>query len=176
MNKKILLLPAFAAVALLAACGGDDTLGAPPAAPATAAPSQPPVAVVHAADYTLAADAPAAGHCALDAINGGGTQGVVLPASGHAVFGGWIANAALDVPTDAMFVLRGDQGSLAAPLDARWDRPDVAQALGSEALANAGFNLQLSLDGVPAGSYELLAMVDAATGATCNFNVTLVLE
>lgn len=176
MDKKILLLPAFAAIALLAACGGDDTLGPPPAAPATAAQAGPSVALVQAAEYTLPADAPATGQCALDAINGGGTQGVVLPASGHAVFGGWIANAALEVPGDAMFVLRGNQASHAAPLAAGAARPDVAQALGSEALAGAGFNLHLALDGIPPGSYELLAMVDPATGGTCSFNATLVLE
>ncbi|MBJ6978550.1 hypothetical protein [Luteimonas sp. MC1895] len=179
MDKKILLATALLAAALLAACG-DEPVGAPPAVPPAADDTRaaaPGPAAVWAEAFTPAADALAAGHCALDAINGGSPQAVALPATGSALFGGWVADAALQVPADALFVLRGATASFAAPLSAgSTQRPDVAQALGSEALAGAGFDLLLALDGLPAGSYELSAVVDRATQATCSFNATLVIQ
>ena len=181
MDKKILLAPALLAAAVLAACGGDEPVGAPPAALPAAADhagaAAPAQAAVRAETFTPAADAPVAGHCALDAINGGSPQAAALPATGSALFGGWVSDAALQVPADALFVLRGATASFAAPLSAgSTRRPDVAQALGSEALAGAGFDLLLALDGLPAGSYELEAVVDRATQATCSFNATLVIQ
>src|SRR5690606_27860291 len=131
MNKMSFLAPALIAAAILTACGGDEPAGTPPAAPVASGVVSAPSALAQATGYTLADGAPAVGHCALDAINGASAQGVVLPASGTAVFGGWVANAALGAPEHALFVLRGAASSYAAPLVTGGERPDVAQALGS---------------------------------------------
>ncbi|MEN1929604.1 hypothetical protein WCE37_11500 [Luteimonas sp. MJ250] len=173
MKKMILMAPAIAAV-LIAGCGADPQTSADTAPPAAAA-AVPAVDVVPA-PYAMAADAPTSGYCALDSANGQRGEVVTLPGSDVAVFGGWAADAEKQVPEGALFVFGNGADSHAVPLVAGANRPDVAAALGSEALAQAGFNLRLDLAGIPAGSYDLSVVTDPATSAHCDLRTRLVIE
>ena len=178
MNKMILMASTIATGMLVAGCGADTQTSADSAPPAASAG---PVAAVPAtnvvpAPYTMAADAPTAGFCALDSANGQRGEVVTLRGSGAAVFGGWAADAAKEVPDGALFVFGNGADSHAVSLVAGADRPDVAASLGSEALAKAGFNLRLDLAGIPAGSYDLVVVMDPATSAHCDLRTRLVIE
>lgn len=182
MNKMILLVPAIAASLLVAGCGADappapaaDAVPAPAADAATAA-SVPPANDAVASAYEIPTGMAAGGHCALDAVNGTRAEVVTVAAGGPVMFGGWVADSGMQVPGNALLVLGNGADSYAAPLVAGAPRPDVAQALGSEALANAGFNLQADLSAVAPGRYELGVVVDSAAPAYCDFMMTLVLE
>lgn len=181
MNKTFLALSAIS-VLMLSGCGKDAppaptqepaAAGAADVAAAAADASMSPVVL---SDYRMADGAPSAGHCALDALNGQRGPSITLPAASQATMGGWVADAGLQAPAAALMVLRGSESTLAAPLGTGASRPDVAAALGSEALAFAGFNVAVDLAEVPAGSYQLLAVVDQGTSAYCDFNTTLVIE
>ena len=77
---------------------------------------------------------------------------------------------------DALLVLGNGADSHAVSLVVGAERPDVAKALKSETLAQAGFNLLVALDDIPAGSYNLSVVMDPATSAHCDLKTTLVLE
>lgn len=179
MNKTMLMVPACAAL-LLVACGGSDA-PAPadavaPAAEQAVAADAPVATSVAATPYAMVDGAPTSGHCALDAVNGQPGPEVRVPAGGRVMFGGWLATAELQLPQGALLVLGNGAQSHSAPMASGAPRPDVAAALGSEALANSGFNLDVDLAGVPAGSYQLVAVLDPTTSAHCPLNVVLVLE
>lgn len=182
MNKMILMAPALIAGMLVAGCGerpADSTAVADPAASAPAsAPEASVVAPVAAATvpYAMMAGAPTVGHCALDVVNGIHAPSVTVPVGSKAMFGGWAANPEIQVPVDALFVLANGADSHAVPLVAGAERPDVAAALASEALAQAGYNLEIDLAAVPAGSYGLVIVLDQATSAYCDLGTRLVLE
>lgn len=182
MNKIMYVMPAVAAGMLLVACGGEapTPAGDAPAADAPAAPAAAPAPVPASsavpAAYAMPGDATAAGRCSLDALNGKRGETVALPAGGTALFGGWVADAGKNVPTGAMLVLDKGADSYAAPLVAGAHRPDVAAALGSEALAQSGFNLKLDLAGVPAGAYRVVITFAGDAPTYCDLKTSLVLE
>lgn len=182
MNKMILMAPAIAAGMLIAGCSPDPQTAAdvPPPPSNNAGPVEAAAPVSATAGivtpYAMAADAPAAGRCALDSAHGQRAEVVTLPATGTAVFGGWAADDAKQVPVGALFVFGNGADSHAVSLVAGAHRPDVAKAFGSDALANAGFNLRVELGGIPAGSYKLAVVMDPATSAHCDLKTTLVLE
>ncbi|MBJ7575067.1 hypothetical protein [Luteimonas sp. MC1828] len=179
MHKMILVAPALLAAMLVTGCGGerpaDTTAVAEPAAPAPATDVAPAVAAPAVA-YAMAVGAPVAGNCALDMVNGTHGPSVTAPVGSKALVGGWAASADNQVPANALFVLANGADSHAVPLVAGAHRPDVAAALGSEALAQAGYNLDIDLAAVPAGSYDLVIVLDQATSAYCDLGTRLVLE
>jgi hypothetical protein len=154
---------------LAAACGekGQAPGGATSATPAAA---QGPIAVVFTGHGST--DAPAGGHCSLDAINGAPVQGASLPVGADAMFGGWMVDGQGNVPGQARLVLRGTH-AYSVPLVAGGDRPDVAQALNSQAARMSGFNIATSLAGVEAGEYALSIELAGETPATCDLKSTL---
>jgi len=176
MNKMILVASSLSAL-LLAGCGQEPAPPAAAEAPATVpAPVASPGGLVPAF-HRLAVDAAPAGYCSLDALNDQRGPRVTLPASGQAWFGGWVADADRQIPTSALLVFRDAAGdAMAVPLATGAHRPDVAAALDSDALASAGFNVRVALDGLPTGSHDLLVVVDPATSAYCDLKTALVLE
>ncbi|MBB1472874.1 hypothetical protein H5368_07500 [Luteimonas sp. MC1782] len=182
MNKMTLMAPALLAGLLVAGCGerpADTAAVGEPAAPAVAPAPEASVPVPAASAttaYAMAAGAATAGQCALDVVNGIHAPSVTVPVGSKASFGGWAASAEMQVPVDALFVLANGADSHAVPLVAGASRPDVAAALASDALANAGYNLEVDLAAVPAGSYDLVVVLDQATSAYCDLGTKLVLE
>lgn len=154
---------------LSASCG--DTGQAPGGStPATPAAAQGPISVVFTEHGAM--DAPAGGHCSLDAINGAPAPGASLPVGADAMFGGWMVDGQGSVPGQATLVLRGTH-TYSVPLVAGGDRPDVAQALNSEAARMSGFNIATSLAGVEAGEYALSIELAGETPTTCDLKSTL---
>lgn len=181
MDKMILMAPALVAALCIAGCGAEtatDTTVPAAAEPAVPAPAAGAVdaSQATAADYAMVAGAPTAGHCALDATNGMPGPTVTAPAGSRVMFAGWAATNDKQPPMDALFVLANGTDSHAVPLVAGAHRPDVAAALGSEALAHAGYNLDVDLGNVPAGSYDLVIVLDQASSAHCSLATRLVLE
>lgn len=116
------------------------------------------------------------GHCFLDVINGGATQGVKLRAEEPAFFGGWMADESAQVPKVAHLLLQGERVSYSVPLAAGGERPDVASILKNEGLKNSGFNLVARLDGVTAGNYRLAIVTGERDTALCNLGVVVAVE
>ncbi|MFD0739048.1 hypothetical protein ACFQZQ_07115 [Lysobacter koreensis] len=138
----------------------------------TAAPVAGALALV---DYDAsAAPVPVAGgNCALDAINGGAVAGASAKVGSEVLFGGWIADASNQVPTEARLVLKGVDKAYSVPLVAGAERPDVATALEAESLKLAGYNVLAKLDVAP-GSYELsIVHGPANAAASCSLNASL---
>lgn len=167
----------------ISACSRSDQTAVPPgeaapgatvdAAAAPAAPAEPAEATPFSYDRNL----PVAGQCALDAIGGMPAAGATITRDAQPVFAGWVANGQLQVPDDAKMVLEGESGTWAFPLATGGDRPDVAKALGTDALRSAGYNVPASLKALPAGTYKLRIVHgpdDALQG--CEVNVTFSLE
>ena len=158
MNKMILIAPAIAAGLLIAGCGPEPQTAADVPPPPSnggvdaAGPASAEATRSATTPFEMAADAPVTGHCALDSANGQRGEVVTLPAGGTVTFGGWAADAARQVPVDALLVFGNGAASHAVPLVAGAHRPDVAAALHSDALAHAGFNLQVDVSGIPAGT------------------------
>lgn len=123
----------------------------PAATPAAAVEPTP----VNFAAYAAPANAPVAGgSCELDAINGAPAIGASAKVGDQVMFGGWIADANNQVPTDARIVLKGPDNSYSVPLVAGVERADVAAAYGADSLKLAGYNVLATLDVAP-GTYEL---------------------
>jgi hypothetical protein len=164
-------IPVLALALALGACGDSPAPeardGATPAPPAAG----PDVAPARFAEYTQG-PAAAAGHCSLDAINGGSAQGVSLPAGAEVMFGGWVVDADRAAPPVVQLVLRGET-SYALPFSLGGERPDVAQALNSELARFAGFNIATRLDGIAPGEYALEIVHGDGGGATCSLQSTL---
>lgn len=163
----------FSTTIALAACSGSNDAPAPAATPdaPTAMPAAP-AAMVTLAEYATP-PSPAGGNCALDAINGGAGPTTTAAAGSDLSIVGWFANAQNAVPTDASLVLTGASQSYAGTLPAGGDRPDVAQALGSESARMSGFNAQVSLAGVAPGDYTLSVVYPGATPVACGLNKTV---
>lgn len=123
-------------------------------------------------EYTGATPAPQEGYCSLDSINGGDPGSAPVRTGVQATFAGWLADARLTVPPDALLVLRSDDESYAIPVDTGAARPDVATALASETLAHAGFGATAMLDLMP-GTYALSVVVNQGTGGECDLNKRL---
>lgn len=140
----------------------------------------PPIAsdaAVALASASLAMNAPAEGQCALDAINGIPRQPQMNMSVGGAVMvGGWVADGEGNVPSRPAFVMRSEGGSYKAEFTAGGERQDVAEALDKPGLAASGFNLTVSTEGVPAGTYRLGIQLDPGRASLCDFGVDLVIR
>lgn len=115
------------------------------------------------------------GYCSLDAFNGGDPASASARAGTDASFVGWLADADLSVPSEAMLVLRGEGTSYALPVRTGGARPDVAAALTSDTLAGAGFGVSVPLDVVP-GAYSLSVVVNQDENRECDLNKRLQVE
>jgi hypothetical protein len=160
---------ALLAAVLLVGCGKPDAPATAPAA--TPAPNGNAVAV--ASGYSMPVNAIAGGSCSLDAVNGAPAADAAVASGSDVMFGGWMADAGKHVPKDAIFVLAGEQGSYSMPVTAGVDRPDVAAALGSDALKSSGFNLLARLTNVVPGDYKPQIVFGAGAPAFCSLNTVI---
>lgn len=164
------------AAMLLTACGKQEASTAPAPAPAPAADQSASAPAVEVAEYALPDGLAGAGYCALDVVNGQPPAGATAITNSDVLFGGWAADASKQVPTQALFVLKGSEKTYSVPLDVRGDRPDVAAALSSEPLKSSGYNLPVRLTNVVPGTYELLIMLGGDNPAVCMLPATLVVS
>lgn len=171
----------FIALGLVAGCGNQEVPATDATAPAAVenaatAPAQTAAPVAGALalmEYDVSAVPVAGGNCALDAINGGAVAGASVKVGAEVLFGGWIADASNQVPTEARLVLKGMDKAYSVPLVAGAERPDVATALEAESLKLAGYNVLTKLDVAP-GSYELsIVHGPANAAASCSLNASL---
>lgn len=103
-------------------------------------------------------------HCALDAVNGGkAVDGVfTAPSAGALSFEGWISTPGLGSASGFSLLLRDATGTRGwrVPGTAGIAREDVATALKTPALANAGYKIELAGGAVPTGRYPVLVELD----------------
>ena len=173
---------AVVVLGLAAGCGKQDVPVTDPAAapaPAAATETAPPASAPSASgalalmEYAASAAPAAGGNCSLDAINGGAAAGATVKVGSEVMFGGWIADAINQVPTEALLVLKGAEKAYSAPLVAGGERLDVATALAAESLKLSGYNVLAKLDVVP-GTYELsIVHGPADAAASCSLNASL---
>lgn len=153
----------------LAACGPDA--GSPPAVIAESAGSTVPKAF-RAPNHDIAAVASSKVACALDTINeiAPATAPANVETGGMARFIGWVSDAERQAPASFRIVLEGaTMHTVEAKPGGVVGRPDVARALRSPALVDAGFNVVAELRGVPLGNYAVwLLLEDQAQAWRCN--------
>lgn len=155
-------------IAILCGCNRSEESAGTPASPAAG-----PVANAH----TFAAVEPVAAGalevpCSIDKINAQAAAGqaVNVEAGRDIRFTGWISDAAKQVPAKFTIVLAGPQTYGVSGV-AGISRPDVARALGSPALAKAGFNVSATLGSVAVGKYSVYFIEDAnGKPARCTTN------
>lgn len=139
-----------------------------------------PPAVPEPAEFTggMVTQMPAAGNCALDILNGASvTSTLTVRRTDELTLGGWMANSAGQVPTDARLVLQGPARSYAFPLSGGVIREDVAGVMKNEALRTSGFEVPLVLSGAQVGAYDLAIVMggDSAPIYACPLSITLVI-
>ncbi|QOW24162.1 hypothetical protein [Lysobacter sp. H23M47] len=96
--------------------------------------------------------------CAIERVNGEKPvkgQPIVLPLGKDLSVSGWIADPLLHTPARFLLVLRSPHGTYATNATAGRKRADVASALKSELLADAGFLSQKPLTAVAPGEYSV---------------------
>jgi hypothetical protein len=153
---------------MLAGCGGS----APDGSARSGAAGRPVQA-------TTLSVPPRGGHCVLDTIDArrvphDGTAFSVAAGS-HFVAHGWLVDDEAQSPDTFQLVLV-DQGGRTKDFAGTTGglRTDVARAMRSEAAALAGYDVTVSLAGMPAGTYTLLARIPGAgTGLVCDLQVKL---
>lgn len=165
---------AILAVVLLTACGKQEAPTAPAPAPAPAADQSASAPATEVSEYVLPDGLAGAGYCALDVVNGQPPAGATAVTNSDVSFGGWAADASKQVPTQALFVLKGSEKTYSVPLVVNGDRPDVATALSSEPLKSSGYNLPVRLTNVVPGTYELMVMLGGDNPAVCVLPANLV--
>lgn len=106
--------------------------------------------------------------CAVDMIN---NQPAAAPSplttGGAVTFGGWAGNGQGKAANGFEIVLKGTH-IYAAPIQTTVARDDVVKALGSDGMANSGFNLAASLSGVVAGNYSVYIADPANSANVCD--------
>ncbi|HJW46451.1 MAG TPA: hypothetical protein VJ484_08170 [Lysobacter sp.] len=147
MMVKAVKYSVAVAVLVLVGCGQKDAQ-----TETTQPPVQPAFVSVDAASVAGTARAP----CSIDKISGRLARGrtVTLKAGTDAVFNGWVADPAKQVPAEFNVVLSGAT-TYSAVASAGQPRPDVARSLRADTLQNAGFNSRLTLAGVAPGEYAV---------------------
>lgn len=179
MRNELTRIAAGVTVAgLLAACGpGAQEQAVPSTAttqPATSEVAAAPAVPAPAEFIGVLTRMPAAGNCALDVINGVlVTSMLTVKKTGEVTLGGWMANSAGKVPTDARLVLQGTAKSYAFPVRGGGSREDVAVALKNDSLKSAGFQLPLGLSGAQVGTYDLAIVMGGDAAYACPLNVKL---
>ena len=164
------LIFVLSAAIWLAACGRHEApVPGAPAAPSAAGASQATVA-----PYTLPSQPLAAGgNCALDSIDGKPSNGASLKAGTTIRFAGWMGDAQVNVPTQALLVLQGEAKSYSVGIVGGGLRPDVATALGAPGLANAGYNSDVTLADVAPGLYKVSIANTGAAQQSCDLKVSI---
>lgn len=143
----------------------DTTATTPAAATETPAPAQTAASVV-AFSGSLPAEFKNT-QCALDMVNGQPpVNGSSFGADSSAALGGWVGNGAGEAANGFNLVLKGASQSFSTPITADIARQDVATSLNAPALASAGFTLNLSFAGLPAGDYSAYLLDPASIDAT----------
>lgn len=173
--KYAYLTLSIALIAITASCSkygpeqdpAAQTPSAPEAAtpaPAQSEPLKDDVAVV----YNLPAITSVL-RCDLNSVAGVGlTPGVEAPLAQAAgiVFNGWVADEQGIPPAKLVIVLKG-QTSYGIQVATGADRPDVAEALKSEAAAKSGIAALADTSAVAMGTYQVHLVVPE-TGAGCD--------
>ncbi|WP_155274003.1 hypothetical protein [Xanthomonas arboricola] len=148
----------------LAGCGGE-----PPPVPGYGIADRDLPKMV-AFDGALAA-IPAAGRCALDAIDGKPASLSHIKAGEAALFAGWMATSDDQLPTDALLVLQSGPLIYASAIHSGGKRPDVAAALNSPKLIDSGYNVEVSLASVRPGTYQASIIYGGSSPKRCPLNV-----
>jgi PBP1b-binding outer membrane lipoprotein LpoB len=179
-NQATLKVSAIAALLALSIAGCSQQPASEPAAqnqpaaettqaPTAAAPAEA-LATFSAFAHSISAEATNK-QCAIDTINGQPATDTTSLANGaSAALGGWAGNGAGQVADNFQLVLKGDTQSYSTSIHTSVARPDVAQSLGSEGLANSGFTLNMSLQGVPAGNYAMYIVDPANPANACDLH------
>lgn len=178
--KKLLVNLAICAVlaTVLSACDSSNKQASTdPAVAAPAEPAQAPnpgLAVAYADDVLTI---PVGGYCSLDTVNGTAvSNGRIEWKHGvPAVFIGWATEQSGVVPAHPELVIHNKDGRYAIPLSTGVARPDVAAALKSPSLGNAGYESPADLRNVPAGIYDLSIVTSGDNRNRCPLNVLLTL-
>lgn len=116
--------------------------------------------------------------CSLDGVdqNNGGAIAQLKKTQTH-VIRGWFVNQTTHQGVGTFrVVLKGSNGSFEFDARTRVDRPDVASYLKTPNLKNAGYNVQVALDKVPAGSYEVELVSTGTPAYTCMTSSTFELQ
>jgi hypothetical protein len=187
MNFKHLSLALSVGACLgLAACSDnapDAAPATPAAAPAATAPASNGDAAVAAAPVVTEVTpwtgdlgaATAEPHCALDVLNGSpAVDGkLTLPTGDAARFEGWVATSDMhSAPTFSLVLDGATDYQLTGSTGVA--RDDVAKALSTDQLANAGFRIDVPSLAIPVGDYKLV-LVHQENGAwmSCETNQVL---
>ena len=125
-----------------------------------------PGTAVERQSANILARAQPVGSCALDTVDGRALMQdvpVSIRQGQPFVAAGWVVGADLQPPARFMFLLRdggiyGFEGATGMP------RPDVADALKAGSAGNAGFNMVVVTEGLPAGSYQVTALLKGSHG------------
>ena len=107
---------------------------------------------------------PRLGSCALDRVgNANAGDAFALTAGESLLAEGWVADASRGALAKvAWLVLRGERGDFHVTAELGQRRPDVAAALGKRQLAESGYRVRATTQGLPAGKY--LVAIHSADG------------
>jgi|GEM_PF-4297746 len=166
--SKHLILPTMALLTLAVLSGCNSAPGD------NAVPKSDSSKTVTASE--LASAKSADGVCALDAIDDAeNAKSWTVKKNAISMLRGWAATSSKQLPTQLTIVLRAEQaygfaGKTGVP------RPDVAKALGSSDLADAGFNFAADFSNIAPGTYHAMALTGSAAGIEiCNFQRDIVI-
>lgn len=188
MRKTRMLFAALAPLAMVA-CGQTSqspSVSAPVSAPvasgAAAAPAgaaQSPESSSNAqpiASATVAAAKLSGQACSLDTIDGSYDTRVTLDKGKLHTFRGWLENNQQKSAGGFQVVLVGDK-DFAFDAHTGVARPDVASGQHNPALADAGFNVAVSLGSLPNGEYAVRYLMQASgTLYWCDVKKSVVLR
>lgn len=161
---------AVAAAIALAGCGQkpeEPSTGAP--APAAASPAAP--ARSYPADMfeqPAIAQLRSAGNCSVDRINRAPVGATSHAVGDELLIGGWFAPPQGVQAQRPLVVLDNGERQFAHMFLTGGKRDDVATQLQRPELANAGFNVRVTLKDLPAGEYSLWLAQEGAGGFRCN--------
>jgi hypothetical protein len=115
--------------------------------------------------------------CALDIVNGqpAGSASPIAVGS-TATFGGWAGNGGGQAANGFELILKGEQQSYSVPLPTGVTRADVADALDSGRMKNAGFNATVSFAGVASGNYALYVASPSNSAEDCDLHRSVTVQ
>ncbi len=146
---------------------------APAVAPQSVAEQAPPAASVPSApavllktlDAKVIEGAKTDGQCSVDQVSGSQvTDSASIKKGADVTVMGWSSDEKLNTPAQVTLVLEGAQ-MYGATIPTGLPRPDVAKALGSEALANSGFAASIDISAAAPGDYKVMLLVQASDGS-----------
>lgn len=165
------------AALLLASCSqtghGDQQQTASAVAPEAGTAAGQAVATVTPFPRTVPTN-PGNTQCALDLVNDQPAgQAAAISNGSTVIFGGWAGNGQGQAANRVALVLKGADHAYSVPITINVARPDVAKALNSAGMANSGYNLSTTLNGVAAGNYSLYVVNPSDASADCDLHRTL---